>query len=49
MLKPGDQLEIVGHNTLGAEVDEMFRASLVPAEGRIYARSLSMLYCIGAK
>lgn len=49
VIKPGKALEIVHHNKLGAEVDEMFRAALVPAPGRIYARSLSTLYCIGAK
>lgn len=47
VLKPGKTFEVVGINSLGAEVDEIFRSTLVPIKGRIYARSLSMLYCVG--
>ena len=46
VLKPGKRFEVVGINDLGAEVDEIFRACLAPIQGRLYARSLSMLYCI---
>ncbi len=38
---------MVAVNELGAEVDEVFRATLAPIQGRIFARSLSTLYCIG--
>ena len=48
MLKPGKRFEVIRTNALGAEVDEIFRACLSPIRGRIYARSLSMLYCIGS-
>jgi len=48
VLKPGKRFEVIRTNVLGAEVDEIFRACLAPIGGRIYARSLSMLYCIGS-
>ena len=48
VLKPGKRFEVIRTNALGAEVDEIFRACLSPIQGRIYARSLSMLYCIGS-
>ena len=47
VLKPGPRKEIVAVNELGAEVDELFRATLAPIQGRMFVRSLSMLYCIG--
>ncbi len=47
VIKPGPKLEIVGINELGAEVDEVFRATLAPIRGRIFSRSLSTLYCVG--
>ena len=46
VLKPGKRFDVLGINDLGAEVDEIFRACLAPIQGRMYARSLSMLYCI---
>ena len=49
VIKPGRKFEVVGVNDLGAEVDEAFRATLSPINGKIYARSHSMLYCIGSK
>lgn len=48
VLKPGKRFEVIRTNVLGAEVDEIFRAGLAPIGGRIYARALSMLYCIGS-
>lgn len=47
VIKPGKKLEIVSHNSLGAEVSEMFRATLAPIQGQFFARSFSMVYCIG--
>lgn len=47
MIKPGKKLEIVSMNSLGAEVSEIFRATLAPIKGQIFARSLSTVYCIG--
>ncbi len=49
VLKAGRSFEVVGVNDLGAEVDEAFRATLAPINGRLYARSHGMLYCIGSK
>ncbi|MDA7881082.1 PQQ-like beta-propeller repeat protein [Akkermansiaceae bacterium] len=47
VIKPGKKLEIVSNNSLGAEVSEMFRATLAPIKGQIFARSFSTVYCIG--
>lgn len=47
VIKPGKKLEIVSNNSLGAEVSEMFRATLAPIKGQIFARSVTTLYCIG--
>jgi outer membrane protein assembly factor BamB len=48
VLKPGPKLEVVARNSLGAE-QEVFRASLVPLDGRLLSRSQTTLYCIGSK
>ncbi len=47
VIKPGKKLEIVSNNSLGAERSEMFRATLAPIKGQIFARSFSTVYCIG--
>lgn len=51
VLKPGPQLDVVARNTLGANdagaTDEIFRASLVPLDGKLLSRSQTTLYCIG--
>ena len=47
VIKPGKKMEIVSMNSLGAEVSEIFRATLAPIKGQIFARSLSTVYCIG--
>ena len=49
VIEPGPTLKIVGQNKLGSSPDELFRASLTPAEGRMYSRSTKVLYCIGKK
>lgn len=46
VIQPGPELEVVAVNELGAEVDELFRATLAPIQGRMYVRSLSALYCV---
>ena len=47
VVKPGKKLEIVSNNSLGAEVSEIFRSTLAPVKGQVFARSLSTVYCIG--
>ena len=47
VIKPANKLEIVSNNSVGAEMSEIFRATLAPIKGQIFARSLSTLYCIG--
>jgi outer membrane protein assembly factor BamB len=47
VLKPGKEMNIVTVNSLGLEPDEIFRATLAPIQGQVFARSLSALYCIG--
>lgn len=45
---PGPEMKILATNTLGAS-NEMFRASPAPYRGRLYIRSNTALYCIGAR
>ncbi|MGJ8697718.1 MAG: PQQ-binding-like beta-propeller repeat protein [Verrucomicrobiaceae bacterium] len=47
VIKPGKEMEIVSNNSLGAEKSEMFRSTLAPIQGQIFARSFSTVYCIG--
>jgi outer membrane protein assembly factor BamB len=49
VLRPGPKLDIVARNPLDAASDEIFRASLVPSEGQMFARSDRVLYCIGQR
>jgi outer membrane protein assembly factor BamB len=46
-IAPGPAFKVVHKNSLGSRPDELFRASLTPLGGRIYARSDKGLYCIG--
>jgi outer membrane protein assembly factor BamB len=46
VLEPGPTFKLLAENSLGAD-NEMFRASLTPAGGQIFARSQTHLYCIG--
>jgi outer membrane protein assembly factor BamB len=46
VIKPGKTLEIVARNTVGSARDEIFRSALVPIQGRLFARSRSVVYCI---
>jgi outer membrane protein assembly factor BamB len=47
VIKPGPKLEVVAENSLPAGKDEIFRASLTPSGGQLFARSTTVLYCIG--
>jgi len=46
VVKPGKKFEVVATNSLGADRAELFRATLSPIGGNLYARSQSTLYCI---
>ena len=47
VLEPGPTLKIVAESDLPAGRSEIFRASLTPCRGQLFARSTSVLYCIG--
>lgn len=47
VIKPGEEMEIVARNKVGADDDEIFRASLTPSNGQFLCRSNRMLYCVG--
>jgi outer membrane protein assembly factor BamB len=49
VIKPGPKLEVASENALTAGKDEIFRASLTPCDGQLFARSTTVLYCIGTK
>ena len=49
VIKPGPKLEVVAQNAIGADPDEIFRATLAPIRGQLFARSRSLLYCIDPK
>ena len=47
VIKPGKTLDIIARNKVDSASDEIFRAGLVPIEGRIFIRSQGTVYCIG--
>lgn len=47
VIKPGKELEVIAMNSIGAKPDEIFRATLAPIQGQLFARSQSALYCVG--
>jgi outer membrane protein assembly factor BamB len=47
VIKPGPKLDVVAENSLPASKDEIFRATLTPLGGQFFARSTTVLYCIG--
>jgi outer membrane protein assembly factor BamB len=49
VIEPGDKLKIVGRNKLGDGTGLNFGASPAVANGRLFLRSQSYLYCIGEK
>jgi outer membrane protein assembly factor BamB len=46
VIKADQSLEVVAKNQIAAEEDELFRASIAAADGRMYVRSDHALYCI---
>ena len=46
VIKPGKELEVVAVNSLGAPGGEIFRATLAPIGGNLYARSERVVYCV---
>jgi outer membrane protein assembly factor BamB len=49
VIEPGPQLKVAGRNVLGEGNGLDFAASPAIADGRLYLRSQSYLYCIGEK
>jgi outer membrane protein assembly factor BamB len=49
VIQPGPTLKIVAENSLTVDSQEVFRASMAAAEGQLFLRSTSVLYCIGDK
>jgi outer membrane protein assembly factor BamB len=49
VIRPGPELDVVSRNPLGTDKQEIFRATLAPIQGQLFARSSSVLYCIGGK
>jgi len=47
VIKPERQYHEIARNRLSADDEEIFRASLMPYEGRIFCRSDRRLYCVG--
>ncbi|MGE0757083.1 MAG: PQQ-binding-like beta-propeller repeat protein [Pirellulaceae bacterium] len=46
VIEPGPTFMLIGRNSVGGGADELFRASLLPLHGRIYARSDRYVYCV---
>ena len=47
VIKPNkNNLEVISKNQLSSNLEEIFRATLSPIDGKIYTRSNSKLYCI---
>ena len=49
VIEPGPKLKVVADNPLDKAGSALFRASLAAADGQIFARSHTHLYCIGKK
>jgi outer membrane protein assembly factor BamB len=49
VIRPAPKLEVVAENSLTPGKDEIFRASLTPCDGQLFARSTTVLYCIDTK
>jgi outer membrane protein assembly factor BamB len=49
VIKPGRTLEIVARNSIGAASGEIFRTTLSPIQGQLFARSRSMVYGISGR
>ena len=49
VIKPNkNNLEVISKNQLSSNLEEIFRATLCPIDGKIYTRSNSKLYCISS-
>lgn len=48
VIQPGPAFKLVAKNSVGASPQEIFRASLAAIGERLYIRSNTMLYCVGA-
>ena len=49
VIKPNkNNLEVISKNQLSSNLEEIFRATLSPIDGKIYTRSNSKLYCISS-
>ena len=49
VVEPGDKFQEIGRNRLGEGGELDFGASPAVADGRLFLRSQSYLYCIGEK
>lgn len=49
VVKPSAKPEIVNRNRIGADDEEVFRASITPSDGQVFLRSDRKLYCIGRR
>lgn len=47
VVKPGKTLDVVARNSVGADPEEIFRATLAPIQGQLFSRSGNAVYCIG--
>ncbi|HEV3021892.1 MAG TPA: PQQ-binding-like beta-propeller repeat protein, partial [Pirellulales bacterium] len=47
VVEPGEKINIVARGKLESAPDELFRAALVPSNGRLLIRSTKALYCVG--
>ena len=46
VVKPGKTLDVVSRNSLPTKSGEIFRATIVPIDGRLFFRSSTSLYCV---
>ncbi len=49
VIRPGDDLDVVAKNSLGAADDEIFRSEPVPSHGQLFMRSNRAVYCVGKR
>jgi len=49
VIRPGETLDVVACNDLGAPEDEIFRSTMVPSQGQIFFRSDRAVYCVGRR
>jgi outer membrane protein assembly factor BamB len=49
VVEAGDSIKTVAKSKLTSEGDELFRAAIVPCQGKLLIRSTKALYCVGGK